>query len=444
MKPTKHSFKYWQWRVIICSMIGYSMFYFVRKNFSFAMPALAAEYGITNTNFGIILTLVGILYGVSKFLNGFVADRFNARWHMVIGLAACVVLNFVFGWSDKISTLVTGQTEGPDFVGAMVVVMAVLLILNNIFQGCGFPPCNRLMNHWVPPKELATKMSIWNTSHSIGAGILAVLCGYIIGTTGDWRQCFWVPGAIAAVGVFFIIITLRDTPKSVGLPELPDTKTELDDNDTSEAYKAFVRKKVFLNPVVWLLALTDLFVYVVRFAVLDWGPTFLGKMSVQLSPQLAGWTIGIFEVAGCAGMIFAGWISDKVFKGKEQRVSAIEMGLVAICLVVLQFLPADASPVLVLAILALAGFFLYGPQALLGVTASKNATKKAASSAVGLIGLMSYASVVVTGAGLGWFSDRFGWDYLFILMAGFAVVGGILVALLWNIKADGYIHENES
>ena len=444
MKPTKHSFKYWQWRVIICSMIGYSMFYFVRKNFSFAMPALAAEYGITNTNFGIILTLVGILYGVSKFLNGFVADRFNARWHMVIGLAACVVLNFIFGWSDKISTLVTGQTEGPDFVGTMVLVMGILLVLNNIFQGCGFPPCNRLLNHWVPPKELATKMSIWNTSHSIGAGILAVLCGYIIGTTGDWRQCFWVPGAIAAVGVFFIIITLRDTPKSVGLPELPDTKTELDDNDTPEAYKAFVRKKVFLNPVVWLLALTDLFVYVVRFAVLDWGPTFLGKMSVQLSPQLAGWTIGIFEVAGCAGMIFAGWISDKVFKGKEQRVSAIEMGLVAICLVVLQFLPADSSPVLVLAILALAGFFLYGPQALLGVTASKNATKKAASSAVGLIGLMSYASVVVTGAGLGWFSDHFGWDYLFILMAGFAVVGGILVALLWNIKADGYIHENES
>ncbi len=38
---------------------------------------------------------------------------------------------------------------------------------------------------------------------------------------------------------------------------------------------------------------------------------------------------------------------------------------------------------------------------------------------------------------------RFGWDYLFILMAGFAVVGGILVALLWNIKADGYIHDDK-
>ena len=316
----KRGFKYWQWRVILSTMIGYSMFYFVRKNFSFAMPALAAEYGITNTDFGIILTLVGIIYGVSKLLNVFIADRFNARWHLIIGLSACVALNFLFGWSDRISTLLTGQTEGPDFVGTMVVVMGVLLILNNIFQGCGFPPCNRLMTHWVPPKELATKMAIWNTSHSIGAGLLAILCGYIIGSTGDWRQCFWIPGAIAAAGILFIFITLRDTPKSVGLPELPDTRTELDDDDTPKAYRAFVRKKVLLNPVVWLLATSDLFVYVVRFAVLDWGPTFLGQMSVPLSPQLSGWTIGIFEVAGCIGMLSAGWISDHVFKGKSHRV----------------------------------------------------------------------------------------------------------------------------
>ena len=144
-------------------MIGYSMFYFVRKNFSFAMPVLSARYGITNTDFGIILSLVGIIYGVSKFLNGFIADRFNARWHLVIGLSACVGLNFLFGWSDRISTLITGQAGGPDFVGTMVLVMGILLVLNNVFQGCGFPPCNRLLNHWVAPKELATKTAIWNT-----------------------------------------------------------------------------------------------------------------------------------------------------------------------------------------------------------------------------------------------------------------------------------------
>ena len=299
---TKHSFQYWQWRVILSTMVGYSVYYFVRKNFSFAMPALGDEYGISNTSFGIILTLVGLIYGVSKFVNGVLSDRTNARWHLSFGLAICVVLNVAFGWSDKISTMITGQTDGPDFINGMVAVIAVLLVLNNIFQGCGFAPCNHLLAHWIPPKELATKTAIWNTSHSAGAAIVSVICGYIIATTGDWRYCFWLPAAIAATGVAFVIITLRDTPKSVGLPELENTKTELDDNDSSEAFRAFLRKKVFRNPIIWVLAVTDLFVYVVRFAILDWGPTFLQDRAVPLSPELAGWTLAIFEIAGCAGM----------------------------------------------------------------------------------------------------------------------------------------------
>ena len=31
-------FKYWQMRTIFATMIGYALFYFVRKNFSMAMP----------------------------------------------------------------------------------------------------------------------------------------------------------------------------------------------------------------------------------------------------------------------------------------------------------------------------------------------------------------------------------------------------------------------
>lgn len=437
---TRHTFGYWQWRVIISTMVGYSMYYFVRKNFSFAMPALGEEYGITNTSFGIILTLVGLIYGVSKFINGIISDRTNARWHLALGLGICVILNMIFGWSDRLSHLITGNESGPDFVNAMVVIMAILLVLNNIFQGCGFAPCNHLLAHWIPPKELATKTALWNTSHSIGASIVSVICGYIIASTGDWRYCFWLPALIAAAGVVFVIATLRDTPASVGLPELEDTRTELDDDDSTEAFRAFLAKKVFRNPIIWMFALTDLFVYIVRFAILDWGPTFLQDRANPLSPQLAGWSIAIFEIAGCAGMLCAGWISDRYFGGKTHRMCAVEMFLVAICLAILYFIQESASAVSVLILLALAGFFLYGPQALLGVAATKQATKKAASSAVGLIGFVSYLSVIFTGVGLGWFSDNFGWDYLYILMAGISVLGGIVMVFLWNIKDDGYIH----
>ena len=282
---------------------------------------------------------------------------------------------------------------------------------------------------------------IWNTSHSIGAALAAIFCGYVIARTGNWRYCFFAPAIIGFAGVAFVVATLRDTPSSVGLPELPDTRTEIDENDSPEAFRSFVRKKVFLNPVIWLLAITDLFVYIVRFAILDWGPTFLQQRANPLSAELSGWTIGIFEIAGLLGMLAAGWISDKFFHSKTHRVCAVEMLLTGACMLALHLLPDTASPVLVLVLLALAGFFLYGPQALLGVTASKQATKKAASSALGIIGIMSYVSVLVTGVGLGWYSDHFGWGSLYLLMAGVSVVGFVFIAVLWNIKDDGYIHD---
>ena len=431
---TKHSFKYWQWRVIICSMIGYAMFYFVRKNFSFAIPLLNEEYGISNASFGIIMTLGGLIYGVSKFVNGILADRTNPRWHLAIGLAICVLTSFLFGFADKISTFFTGSTQGEGFIRGMVIVMGVLYIINQIFQGCGFAPCNHLMVSWVPPKELATKMSIWNTPASIimsMESVVAVICGYLT----RWQLCFWVPAAIACVGVFFVILTLRDTPKSVGLPELPKVKGELDESEHKDpkAFKAFLMKKVFLNPVIWVLAVTDLFVYIVRFAILDWGPSMLTDMG--LSPELTGWTVAIFEVAGCAGMLCAGYISDKFFKSRSQRVCAIEMALVAVCLIALHFIQDAGLPVLFLVILALAGFLIYGPQALLGVTAANIATKKAASSAVGLIGLMSYLSTIITGWGFGALADRFGgWSWIFITMGALAVVGAVLILSLWGLK----------
>lgn len=428
---TNKSFKYWQWRVIICSMIGYAMFYFVRKNFSFAIPLLEAEYGITKTSFGLIMTMGGLIYGVSKFLNGILADRTNARWHLVIGLSLCALTSVLFGFADKISIMFTGAAEGEVFIRGMVLVMGGLYIINQIFQGCGFAPCNHLMVSWVPPKELATKMSIWNTSHSVGAFVVAVICGYLT----SWQLCFWVPAAIACFGVFFIIATLRDTPKSVGLPELPKVKGELDEEENKDpkAFRQFLMKKVFLNPIIWVLAITDLFVYIVRFAILDWGPSMLDDMG--LSKELTGWTVAIFEVAGCAGMLCAGYISDKFFKSRSQRVCAIEMGLVAACLIGLHYLQDAQQPVLFLILLALAGFFIYGPQALLGVTAANIATKKAASSAVGLIGLMSYLSTIVTGFGFGYLADKFGgWSWIFITMGGLAVVGTVLISALWGLK----------
>ena len=471
-------FKYWQWRTIIGTMVGYIFFYLIRKNFSFAMPGLTAEYGISKAALGGILSAAGFLYGLSKLFNGMLADRINGRWHMVTGLAVSTLSALIIGCGAEIITAATGVAEGttPEFVGKFVILFSALWIVNNIFQGCGFPPCSRLIPRWVPSSELSTKMSLWNTSHSIGAGLAGLLCGVLImGTMGTnmsdnpemvatiasnlgkditdpavitaaenvgaWKWAFLIPGLIAAAGVFITAAILRDTPKSVGLPELQaegGAKEEVKE-ESKEEINAFIRKHVWQNPIIWALALADFFVYIIRFAVLDWGPTFL-REHCGMTSELAGFTVIIFEVFGVIGMLLAGWISDKVFGGRATRTCLFCM--LGTLLAILGFIglqKADAEPLTLLLVLALAGAFIYGPQALIGVIASNFATRKASATANGLVGFVSYVSVLVSGWGFGLIADsKFGWNGVFVTMIVMAIIGALIFVPMWKMKRDAY------
>lgn len=473
-------FKYWQWRTIAGTMIGYIFFYLIRKNFSFAMPGLSADFGITKATLGGVLSAAGFLYGLSKLVNGMLADRINGRWHMVTGLAVSTVTALLIGFGAEIITALTGVPEGstPEFVGKFTILLSALWIVNNIFQGCGFPPCSRLIPRWVPANELSTKMSIWNTSHSIGAGLAGVLCGVIIMSTmgvdksadpavvqmiannlnespeslevitkaqhyGAWKWAFIIPGIIAAAGVFITAWILRDTPKSVGLPELSEQENkenkEPEKQESQAEISAYIRKHVWQNPVIWALALADFFVYVIRFAVLDWGPTFLQE-HCSMTPGWAASTVIIFELFGVVGMLAAGWISDKVFGGRATRTCFFCMlGSLLAILGFISLQTAGASPVMLLFVLALAGMFIYGPQALIGVIASNHATRKASATANGIVGFVSYVSVLVSGWGFGLIADsKFGWHGVFVAMVVMAIIGMLIFVPMWKMKRDAY------
>ncbi|MDT3368896.1 MAG: MFS transporter [Bacteroidota bacterium] len=418
-QATSQRFKYWQTRTIIATMIGYALFYFVRKNLSIAMPAMQADLGITKTELGLFLTLHGLIYGLSKFINGFIGDRVNARYFMVTGLVLSAICNVVFGFSSA------------------VLVFGIVWMLNGWFQGMGFPPCARMLTHWVPPRELATKMSVWNTSHSIGAGLVVIVCGYVVSL--GWRWCFFVPSIIALLGAVGVWFTMRDTPQSVGLPALvPEglTKEEAEHEDTSAEFKAFVRKQVFLNPYIWVIAVANFFVYVIRYVVLDWGPTLLSEWK-GVSIEHAGWMVAAFEISGIIGMLAAGWATDRFFGGRSPRVCVFCMGFAT--LFIFLFWLLDTPPMWLASLLLMAaGFFIYGPQALVGIAAANMATKRAAATAGGFTGLFGYASTLVSGWGLGYLATTYGWSLAISVLIGIGITGTLVFMLAWNAKADGY------
>ena len=428
-------FKYWEFRTIAMCIFGYALFYFVRKNLSIAMPYLNEEMGISKSDLGLFLTLHGVIYGLSKFVNGIWGDRSDARRFLVTGLVFCAICNLLFGFSSS------------------VLALGIFWVLNGWFQGMGVPPCTRLMTHWIVPQRLATKMSVWNTSHSIGAGLAIVFCGYAVELNWDawfdassllsqhWRWCFLLPATVALLGAAIVWALVRDTPSSVGLPELKTGKTTGQQPQTraeeNAEYKAFLRRKVFLNPTIWIIAVGNFFVYVVRFAVLDWGPTML-KEHLHMDISLAGWSVAAFEIAGIAGMLAAGWATDRLFGGRAPRTCVVCMSMAALCLAGFYALDRETPLAVAVAILMAAGFFIYGPQALVGIAAANIATKRAAATAGGFCGLFGYGSTVVSGWGLGLLVQRTGWNAALSALIGAAVIGTAIFALAWRARPNGY------
>jgi OPA family glycerol-3-phosphate transporter-like MFS transporter/OPA family sugar phosphate sensor protein UhpC-like MFS transporter len=410
-------YRLWQRRVLISTIIGYAVFYFVRKNISIAMPFLEHDLGISKTRLGLFLTLHGILYGVSKFVNGFFGDRCNSRAFMAVGLAASALMNVFFG------------------LGSAVVTFGIVWMLNGWFQGMGFPPCARLMTHWFSPKEFATKFSVWNTSHSLGAGLIFILCGSLLAPI-SWRACFLVPAAIALVCAGYLWLMLPDTPRSVGLPPVEGTRTELPESNTRAEYSAFLFRAVFANKYIWLVSIANFFVYTLRYGMLDWGPTMLTQ-SKHLSIGKAGWMVAAFEGAGLLGALLSGWLTDRFFGGRPMRVGLLYMVFAGLSLLAFWKL-AGQSVLWNAALLCAAGFFIYGPQCLIGIAAAKLATKHAAAAAIGLTGLFGYASTILSGVGLGWLAERHGWDAGFAALVGIAAIGLVLFALAWPAKAHSY------
>lgn len=415
----QEGFRFYQKRVLIATIVGYAAFYFVRKNLSISMPAMIDQLGISKSQLGIYLTLHGVIYGVSKFVNGFFGDRCNARTFMVTGLVLSAVLNIFFGMSS------------------MAIWLGIFWMLNGWAQGMGFPPCARLITNWFSPKELAMKMSIWNTSHSIGAGLVVIICGYLV--AHNWRLGFFVPAAMALAVALYLKFTLPDLPESVGLPEVEGTESSKPagaDGEVKESFKEILITKVFTNPYIWMISLANFFVYSIRYAVLDWSPTML-KEAKGFAIEQSGWMTAGFEFAGIFGMLMAGWISDRWFDGKAARTCFLYMIMCCVAVYLYWKVP-NQTPSTAAAILCMTGFFIYGPQALIGVIVANLSTKKAAATAVGLTGLFGYASSVVSGWGFGLLADKKGWDLAFEFMFIFALVGTGLFALTWFAPRDTY------
>ncbi|MBU7319946.1 glycerol-3-phosphate transporter [Paenibacillus oleatilyticus] len=420
-------------QVFLGIFIGYAAYYLLRKNFSLAMPYLTAQ-GFSKAELGFALSAISIAYGISKFVMATISDRSNARMFLPAGLILSAVVSLLMGVVP--------------FFTSSVAIMFIMLFLNGWFQGMGWPPSGRVLVHWFSLNERGNKTAIWNVAHNVGGGVMAPLAvagvAIFAGMSGfsqsGYEGVFILPALVAIVFAIVSYFLIRDTPQSVGLPSIEEYRNDYPSAtkktfETELSTKEILFKYVLNNKWVWAIAFANIFVYFVRYGVLDWAPTYLSEEK-GFNMNKSSWAYFLYEWAGIPGTLLCGWISDKMFKGRRGPAGVVFMIGVLIAVLVYWFNPPGNPTVDMLCLIAI-GFLIYGPVMLVGLQALDFVPKKAAGTAAGLTGLFGYLGGTVTANALmGVIVSASGWNAGFTLLVGSCAIAAVLFALTWNVRGQ--------
>ncbi len=417
----KAKYRYWRIRIFYSIYVGYAMFYFTRKCFTFSMPALMVDLNFTKADLGFLGTLLAVTYAISKFLSGMIADKSSLRVLMGAGLILTGIFNICVGFSSSI------------------LLFAIFLGLNGLFQGFGSPPCAKLLTYWYSQTERGRWWGVWNTSHNIGGAVIPVICAFAIQAFG-WRYAMYLPGFTAIIIGLFLINRIRSTPKEVGLPTIEkyrndypeDKKKESIEKEKNYSPREILIDHILKNKFIWVLAISYFFVYIVRIAIYDWVQLYLMEEK-GYSLMVAGSCVFWFEIGGIFGSLSAGSLSDTLFRGRRGPVNILFTTGVLGVLLFMWFIPMVSLVMISIATFVF-GFLIFGPQMLIGMAAAELVDKEAAGTATGFAGLFAYAGAACAGWPVGWIIDKFGWGSFFLLLS---VCAGLAVLLLLPLWAKG-------
>ena len=402
--------------------LGYAGFYLIRNNIPLVASVLKDNGIMDAVGIGIVANAVLFSYGLSKFFMAMISDRANARYFLPLGLALSAVMNLLIAFVPVLS--------------ASVAIFATVMFINGWFQGMGWPPCGRVMVHWFSTSERGVKMAIWNCAHNVGAAgggaVVAFALDHFARSEADWTPAFWMPAIVALVVAVVAMVLIHNDPQSVGLPPVEEYRNDPDkvEGDTQElqgSWLQIVMKHVITNPVVLMLAITNVFIYTLRYGVLNWIPLYL--TSELGKTTTTGGIIGfaIYELAGIVGTILCGWVSDRFFKGWRSGAGLVFLLGVGVALVIYWQLPASAPLWVFYLLIALIGGLIYGPIMLIGLQAIDLSPKYVAGTAAGFTGLFGYllgASLASTGVGI--LIHLFGWDVTYICLIVVVVLAFVL------------------
>ena len=387
----------WRLRIFVATWLAYVGFYFCRKPFSVAKGTLGSELHLSATDLGTIGAAYLIAYALGQFLAGTLGSRLGARRLFLLGMALSIVATIAFG------------------LGGGFAFLAGMMVANGLGQAVGWPAGVGLMAAWFGHAERGRAMGLWATNFQVGSLLSTFVTAAVLVRWG-WQATFFVGAAVLAVLWVVNAVVLVDRPEDIGFPAPLGATGSISDESVSPWTRDLVID-------VLLIGVFYFFLKLIRYALWSWVPFFL-QHNYGLNSDNAGYLSTLFDIAGIPGVLFSGWASDRLFGGQRAMPSLVMMLLLFASCGLLMTLGATNLVVFALC-LALVGFSLFGPDALMtGAGAMDLGDRRIALQVTGIIVSLGACGPVVQELVIGRLYDSQSGDLhvIFALLFGSAAI----------------------
>ncbi|WP_347291451.1 MFS transporter [Kluyvera georgiana] len=402
--------------------VGTMINYLDRTVLGIAAPQLTQELGISAAVMGIVFSAFAWTYALAQIPGGMFLDRFGNKVTYFLALSFWSMFTLFHGFAVGLKTLLLcrfglGVSEAP----------------------C-FPVNSRVVSAWFPQHERAKATAVYTVGEYLGLACFAPLLFWIMDGFG-WRTLFITVGV---VGLLFALVWWRYYREPHEDRRLSQQEREYITagggmTTGAEQRKAFswplvrqlLRKRQIIGASIGQFAGNTVLVF-----FLTWFPTYLA--TERHMPWLK---VGFFAIlpflAAAGGVMFGGWVSDKLLKATGsanlgRKLPIIAGLLMASSIISANWLSSDTAVILVMSF----AFFGQGMVGLGWTLISDMAPKGLGGLTGGLFNFCANLAGILTPLVIGFIVAAFGnFFYALVYIGGAALLGVVAyVFILGDVK----------
>jgi fucose permease len=180
--------------VLVLLSLMYFITYVDRVNISTAAPAIKGEFGLSNTELGLVFSAFAYPYALFQVFGGWLGDKLGARRTL-----------FLCGLIWSAATMLTGLAVG-------LASLFVIRVMLGFGEGATFPTATRAMQNWVARDRRGFAQGFVHSAARLGNAITPPLVAALI-LLLTWRGSFVLLGFVSLLWVLVWVWYYRDDPR---------------------------------------------------------------------------------------------------------------------------------------------------------------------------------------------------------------------------------------